>query len=100
VGKLDITGGDKQKIGYYAGFIVEFISFVPCKMSRAILTWTCRRFGVVGIFIFLDRGYRRLPMESNIRSYWEKAGTLVWDGRNDYIHGILWVVSYILYPCD
>ena len=26
MGKLDITGGDEQKIGYYAGFIVEFIS--------------------------------------------------------------------------
>ena len=26
VGNLDITGGDEQKIGYYAGFIVEFIS--------------------------------------------------------------------------
>jgi hypothetical protein len=55
---------------------------------------------VVGIVIFRDRGYHRIPMESNIRSYWKKAGTHVWDGRNDYIHGILWVVSYILYPCD
>lgn len=39
-------------------------------------------------------------MESNIRSYWKKAGTHVWDGRDDYIHDILWVVSYILLPCD
>ena len=34
MGKLDITGGDEKKIGYYAGFIVEFDFFVPSKMRR------------------------------------------------------------------
>ena len=28
MGKLNITGGDEKKIGYYAGFIVEFDFFL------------------------------------------------------------------------
>ena len=55
---------------------------------------------LVGVLIFRDRGYHHLPMESNIRSYWKKASPHVWDGRNDFIHVVLWIVSYILYPCD
>jgi hypothetical protein len=38
VGKLDITGGDEEKIGYYAGFIVEFISFLRQMRPMPILT--------------------------------------------------------------
>ena len=97
MGKLDITGADEKKIGYYAGFIAEFNYFFCAKQdeaNRALIPF------VVGIDIFRDRGYHRLPMESDIRSYWKKASPHVWNGRNDFIHGILWIVSYIFYPCD
>jgi hypothetical protein len=55
---------------------------------------------IVGIVIFCDRGYHRVPMESNIRSNWEEASPLVWDDRDGFIYAVLWVVSHILYPCD
>ena len=65
--------------------------FLFCVKMRQVLTGTwC--FLVIGIALFCDRGCHRVPMESNIRPYWEKASPLVWDGRNDFIHVILRVV--------
>ena len=96
MGKLDVIGGDERKIGYYAGLIVEF-NFPTVSKMRQVLMGPA---AIAGIVIFRNRGYHCISMESNIRSYWEKASPPVWDGRNDFIHVVFRIVSYILDPCD
>ena len=71
--------------------------------NRAVAIWGLYWPGVpfiVGIVIFCNGGYHRVSMESGIRSYWQEASPHAWDGWNDIIHAVLWVVSYVLSPCD